>query len=171
MAKVFQFAAAMIIAYVVMQFVPAFDNPFAPGPQPQPPGPVRPDDEPNFSKYEDEVYKAILKVKSKGRAQECKQLSGDVQNIIKRIDGGTIDNNQAVVDALVVAFKKLPMSWYGQIRNLTNTVLQPLTNNGSLSTTLRWKALLEVADRGIIRAGKESTGVESDDNPKQESAK
>jgi hypothetical protein len=132
---------------------------------------VRPDEDPDFSKYETEIYKAIIKVKSRGRAEECKQLSRDVQEIISDIDSGAINSNQAVVDALVVAFKKLPMSWYGQIRKLTDSVLQPLTTDGSLSTPQRWKALLKVADRGIIKAGKESTGVEVEDDPKQESAK
>lgn len=166
MDRLIQAIVVAAIVIMAMRFLPSFDE--TPQPKPGPVDPVDPKpspNEPTFAGYDVKVYDRIMQVKSRTRADDCKQLAGDVQSIIDRIDAGTIATNKGVVDALVVAFRKLPMAWYPQIRKIADDVLQPLTKDGSLSTTKRWGKLLTVVKPGIDRAGKESTGIEAEDKP------
>lgn len=161
MAKVLQLAAALIIAYVVIQWLPPLANPFAPSPRPGPVDPVDPSDpEPDFSQYEEKIYREVMKVRSRTRKADCEKLSAGIQSVIDRIDTGELATNEAVVSALTPELKRMPMAWYPQIRKLLNEVFQPLTKDKTLSTPQRWAKLLAVGKRAIDRAGAESTGVE-----------
>jgi hypothetical protein len=156
---------AVIVAYFVLQFLGAGPSPIDPQPKPGPVDPVDPPkpspNEPDFSGYADKVYERAIKVKSRTHKADCEQLSGDIQNIIDRIDSGALATNPAIVDAMRAALLELPPAWYGQVKEILNKVFKPLTADKTLNSPKRWRALLSVAIKpGIDRAGAESTGVE-----------
>lgn len=155
--RIAQLIFCVAVACLLIQWSPLRSDP---RPDPPRPGPVDPSPvNPDFSKYSDVIYREIMQIKSRGRKAECEQLSGDVQEIISDIDSGTLATNQAVVDELVAAFTDLPRAWHSHVRKIADKVFKPLTDDHTLDSPQRWRALLAACKPGIDRAAADSVGV------------
>lgn len=159
--RIGQLIFVIVVAWWLMQWLPLpKPSPVDPRPKPGPVDPVDPSPvDPDFSKYSDVIYREIMQIKSRGRKAECTQLSGDVQSIISGIDSGAISTNQAVVDELVAAFSRLPRAWHSHVRKIADKVFKPLTDDHTLDSPQRWRALLAACKPGIDRAAADSVGV------------